>query len=351
MNKIYFITLTPYQLYFFGGEREERADYYLKGNYWPQQTALLGMIRYQILKQNGLLENNKIKNDIEASKWIGKKSFQYNEKKQTFGKIDAISPCYIVKQTANDLKKYLSTYPEYINELKLLGENYFLLCYDHKTDYSIRWKNVDDENDILCYRRTNERHQRHGENVDNNDILSNNKIFEEIERVGVDKNYDGQTDNDSFYKQVWYRMKKNFAFGFYLTVADDVKIEDADVPLGKENSAFRMKVIKEVIPKKTLNEQGNAIVLTSDAYVNVSFLEYCKFAVCATIPFRNLINITDSTYNYCGLHKSESRIQLLQRGSTFLAEDIRMLTKILKEETNFRKIGYNSFQIIQINLK
>ena len=45
--------------FFFGGERTlddgKSADYISHSNKFPQQSALLGMIRYQLLKQHNLL--------------------------------------------------------------------------------------------------------------------------------------------------------------------------------------------------------------------------------------------------------------------------------------------------------
>ncbi|WP_431430010.1 type III-B CRISPR module-associated Cmr3 family protein [Bacteroides hominis] len=59
MNRHYLITLTPMDWFFFGGERTlddgKSADYISYSNKFPQQSALLGMIRYQLLKQHNLL--------------------------------------------------------------------------------------------------------------------------------------------------------------------------------------------------------------------------------------------------------------------------------------------------------
>ncbi|MFK1829260.1 type III-B CRISPR module-associated Cmr3 family protein [Bacteroides fragilis] len=59
MNRHYLITLTPMDWFFFGGERTlddgKSADYISHSNKFPQQSALLGMIRYQLLKQHNLL--------------------------------------------------------------------------------------------------------------------------------------------------------------------------------------------------------------------------------------------------------------------------------------------------------
>jgi CRISPR-associated protein Cmr3 len=152
-NKTYFVTLTPYQLFFFGGEQDPSPEYYLKGSFLPQQTALLGMIRYQVLRQNGLLgDDNKIEaeNEIKAQGWIGVSSFKYDCDKQTFGKIISLSPCHIVEKTADDTLKYLPEKPEYLTELKVVQGNYFLPKHDPKEKYSsIRWKSIDGQEIFL----------------------------------------------------------------------------------------------------------------------------------------------------------------------------------------------------------
>jgi CRISPR-associated protein Cmr3 len=337
MSKTYFITLTPYDLYFFGGEQNERADYYLKGNPNPQQTALLGMVRYQILDQNGLLENNKIKDDDAAKEWIGADSFKHDISNQGFGKIVSISPCYIVEKTS--MKKYLPTYPVYMKGWKCVCNNYFLPAYDPKKEYPLRWKHVGSA-EVL-----GEDRKRYGEKF---------SYYKGVERVGVDKNSSGATDIDGFFKQVWLKMDKDFAFGFYLTLEEDVILRDADVSLGKENSSFQMTVKTENAPDSFQEkQQGNALVLTSDAYVNPDFFmkSKCSFAVCDTIPFRNLANKTSSSHEHYRGEKNKKRIQLLKRGSVFIADNIDEVADELKKHNNFYKIGYNTFQIIQIDGK
>ncbi|HRR62846.1 MAG TPA: type III-B CRISPR module-associated Cmr3 family protein [Paludibacteraceae bacterium] len=337
MNKTYFVTLTPYQLYFFGREQEVVADYYLKGNPLPQQTALLGMVRYQILKQNDFLYHNNLipKKKDEACKWIGCGSFQY-DKNLEFGKILSLSPCHLVKIDNDDTKKYLPTYPEFFHDLKKIGDNYFLPFYDPKKDYALRWRNTKNQNDIL-----------------------EDNFYEEVERVGVNKNYKGKTEEDSFYKQVWFKMKKGYAFGFYLTLSDDkVTFQDADVNLGKENTIFHMKVMEEDLPEEIYHPEDNAVVLTCDAFIDPKSIDDCSFAVCDNVPFRNLCNTTDPTHNHYGLNKSSKRIQLLKRGSVFIPNgsvfipnnNMNKFINALKNETNFRNIGYNAFQTFKLNI-
>jgi CRISPR type III-B/RAMP module-associated protein Cmr3 len=323
--KTYFITLTPYQLFFFGGEQGEKADYYLIGSFIPQQTALLGLIRHQILLQNNLMLNNKIINDDDAIEWIGAKSFEY-DKENDFNKILSISPCYLVKDGGVQ-KKYLPHYPAFVDGIIKLGDHFFLPNYDPKEHYSATWKEVN-----------------------GNSFLKETDCYEEVERIGVDKNYSGKTENDSFFKQIWLKMKNGYSFGFYITISDDVVLNNADVAFGKESSAFMMQVSD--IPMEPLSNVNNpnAILLISDAFVSPDFLNSSGFAICDTVPFRNLVNPTSMNHNYYGRHKSPVRLQLLKKGSVFLAEreNLAKMQNDLNTVSNFIKIGYNQFQLIKI---
>ena len=98
----YLITLTPIDKFYFGGETifkvssekkpenmtaEDRelktfddtfGSYIVKSNFLPQQTSLLGMLRFLILSNNGdLFSNNRIKQGKheEAANLIGERSF------------------------------------------------------------------------------------------------------------------------------------------------------------------------------------------------------------------------------------------------------------------------------------
>ncbi len=324
-NKTYFITLTPQQLFFFGGEQGEKADYYLRGSFIPQQTSLLGLVRHQVLIQNNLLHGNKIIDDAIAASWIGAKSFEYNQN-NAFGKVLSISPCYLVKDN-EVLEKYLPAHQDFIHGIKKLGEHYFLPNYNPKEHYSSIWKGIN-----------------------TGTILSEANCYEEVERIGVDKNYSGKTENDSFFKQIWLKMKKGYSFGFYLTLSDEVIFNNADVTFGKESSSFRMKVHDSESVAIENAVAPNAILLISDAFVSEKFIGYSDFAVCDTLPFRNIVNTTSRIHKYYSIHKSSVRLQLLKKGSVFIAnkDNLFQMNDELNSFTNFQKIGYNHFQLITI---
>ena len=53
------IKLTPLGEFFFGGDvtfgKANKRSYYVQSRRFPQQTTLLGMLRYELLKKNNLL--------------------------------------------------------------------------------------------------------------------------------------------------------------------------------------------------------------------------------------------------------------------------------------------------------
>ena len=103
MKNKYRITLTPVDKFFFGGDmtfqvgsdekdrfNTQYSSYIIQSRYFPQQTSLLGMLRFLILRDNeNVFKDNKIVNEKKAEDLIGNKSFTVNEPhgENCFGKI------------------------------------------------------------------------------------------------------------------------------------------------------------------------------------------------------------------------------------------------------------------------
>lgn len=337
-NKTYFITLTPHQLFFFGTEQGQTADYFVKGSFLPQQTALLGLVRHQVLLQNDLMQNNKITDDTEASKWIGGKSFEY-DKENDFGKIKSVSPCYLVKKDGDEAKtKLLPFHQSYCKNLKRLSANFFLPEYDPKQYYHDVWLSLDKTKSVC-----------------NSDCM----IYEEVTKPGVDKNYNGKTEEDdnAFYKQVWLKMKKGFSFGFYIVIKDDVTFKTAEVNFGKESAPFQMEVLQTQNTEVFDDEENpTALMLTSDTYSVDNILNLTDFAVTDTVPFRNIVNTTSKNTPYYSFdnrlsRKSTVRLQLYKRGSIFFAtrEKLEQIKTAIDEQTSFKNIGFNHYHLLNIS--
>ena len=99
----YKVNFQPVGTFYFGNERTlgpDNADYFASSNYLPQQTTILGVIRYRLLEMRGWLKDHNgytagKKDDIDAL--IGPKSFCGNppEKSSEFGVLKSLSPLFI----------------------------------------------------------------------------------------------------------------------------------------------------------------------------------------------------------------------------------------------------------------
>ena len=72
----YFIKLKPLNPFYFGSTKSfddnrvnenYKKPYFLKGNLYPQQTAILGMLRKKILEDNGILVENVKRNNEQKN--------------------------------------------------------------------------------------------------------------------------------------------------------------------------------------------------------------------------------------------------------------------------------------------
>lgn len=346
----YLVKLQPLAPFFFGGEQGETADYYLKGNYIPQQTALLGLIRHQLLIQNGLLPDGKISNKEKAAILIGSESFQYNKAHQNFGVIQELSECFIAltsKIKGEDFCTYLyhAAPPGFVTEAADVNGCLIFPDYKPKEDYLQNFRLL--KPSPLC-----------------RISFTINEIIDAIERPGVDKNYYGEPKEDGYYKQVWLTMKPDFTFAVYLILEnfynndEQVIFKDTIVSFGKESTPFKMEVEKPTSIHDAIEHPGsdqNALYLTSDTYLPEDIAGDCDLAVTDTVPFRNVVNyVSQEKEDYFNRKPTEipcsKRLQLYKRGSFFYTNNIENLAKKISGQHSFAKIGYNKFQFTSINI-
>lgn len=112
----YFVRMTPLEPFTFGGEKGFRFDskntengrnntantsYYQSSREMPEQTTVIGMLRYLILRQTGTAKqfSEYTREDREKiKKLIGDKSFSFQETVFQMGKLQSVSPVFIVDQ-------------------------------------------------------------------------------------------------------------------------------------------------------------------------------------------------------------------------------------------------------------
>ena len=121
----YLIKLKPIGKYFFGGDmtfevgdksnkdyNSKYSSYIIVSNKFPQQTSLLGMLRYLLLTKSPevfSLVKNQITNKSDAANVIGQASFsvmpdhKLDEKQDSrFGKIVSIGPCFLLHEYSKE---------------------------------------------------------------------------------------------------------------------------------------------------------------------------------------------------------------------------------------------------------
>jgi CRISPR-associated protein Cmr3 len=346
----YQIKLTPVDTYFFGGEKHIEKDgklesnYFVESNLYPQQTTLLGLLRYYLLLKNtSVFANNRITSRADATKIIGPSSFDYNLPPDNFGKIISVGLLYFQHNSQNYFFAPL--------DIAFEMENFQLIKEKNgkKTDYNAK----DHFLDICQYLVDNK-----GNKVKLSEIIS------DIPQVGNEKAEKGaskEEKDNKFYKQNAKKMSPGWNFCFDAEIADGAGIPDKDdvlfVPFGGEKSFFKMEVIKQApvsfsIPANFKRTKPYILCL-SDCFVSADILKQASLSVNRYVSFRNIQSKVEKTEKYSGLSQKDdkqltrsNRYNLLQRGSIiyFDNEQKRDGVKYLIESNNTKHcitIGFN----------
>lgn len=366
----YLVKLTPVEKFFFGQKNtfeEDNVNYFVRSSHFPQQTALLGLLRYQLLLNAGadIFSDNKIVEATEAAKLIGKQSFSPFSKGEGFGVIKGVSPIFLI-DSKNSEEIYFPAGKRYQKKDK--GGSYEFLSlsckeglpllanYSPKAGLPDMWINSKGE------------------------LLDEDTLFVEDSRVGIRKDYKGNTDDNSFFYETFYCFnnendKRNLCFAFYceleLELETEKKFSNRIVHLGGERQPFSMEVIKvnpvEGYTSKTeaikyeKDENYYTVMLLSDAYIESEVVDEAYFAVTEITEFACLLTTTEHTKRFYNRNKVRKpshatddnisvskEIELYARGSLFYFEnkDAAEDFKREVESSHFRTIGYNHTIII-----
>ncbi|MCK5059489.1 MAG: hypothetical protein KAT34_22760 [Candidatus Aminicenantes bacterium] len=374
--KNYLVTLRPLESFFFGGrknsEPEEKKDYYVKSRHFPQQTALLGMLRQELLMQNGLFPLNS-NNREQAARLIGGKSFNPGCENQDFGVIQEMSPLVLTKDD-----HFFHPCPKDLGMTLIIEKSEGKSCFNLAKENGETGKEQAGERPFIPHMKGyNPKTGTPELLIANNgckEWLKYPDVFTESEQVGIKKGREGRTEEEAYYKQVFLRMEKGFSYAFFISLKKDcdnkpVVLKDSIIYMGGERSAFKM-TIKEVSEKsgsenikelfdKTLPDFAEAkIILYSDAYVDAGIINLCKFAVTESCYFRNIRSNVRKTKKFDNLKPRDEeseitpylgkRLNFLKRGSVLYPDDEDGSIEKIKEmlgKPHFQKIGYNYYKI------
>lgn len=311
----YLVTLTPLEPFLFGGDNtfgkvgdKENGTYLVKSRKFPQQTAVLGILRKEIMTQSKVL-SRKIRGEWvdkhkkkEASDLVGTDKFDMKSNSlQNFGAINKLSPIFLIQNKTTFIKKVAIDKYQYKDGL--------LDGYNPKTDIYDNFISLDDTQ-----------------------TKNSDDIFKEVEQTG---NKTGGAEN-SLFKKTSYLLKDDFKFAFYLD--SDYELNNSIVSMGADGSSFKLEVSK-TDDRLYYEDKNNYLTLLSDSYITLSIKKHCDFAITSEINFRSLQNQKHVTQK--NEFKKSETIYLYEKGSVFINPSDELLENL--NNKNCQKIGYNIY--------
>ncbi|KLE02181.1 hypothetical protein [Aliarcobacter butzleri] len=323
----YLVTLTPLSPYLFGGDNtygkigdKENGTYITTSRLFPQQSAILGMLKKEIMTQKGLL-TRKIKgewvdkhNTQKANELVGNVKFDIKQTSlQNFGVIKEISPIFLQKDEKIIIKK--ANIKKFIPE-KIDG--YFIL------------KGFTSKDDIF----------------DNFESLDGISSYETEDIFLFDEQTQNQKEanENSLFKKISCILKKDFSFGFFIEC--ECELKNSIVTLGADRSSFKMEV-KQTDKKLSIND--NYLTLLSDSYITISLKENCDFAITSEISYKNLIGKKSSMTKNSDPKRNKQNnpflksdeIYFYEKGSVIINPSQKLIDNL--NNKNLQQIGYNIY--------
>lgn len=341
----YIITLKPIDKFFFGGDmtfsvgnnpqdkyNREYSSYIIESAQFPQQTSLLGMMRFLLLRNDtDCFDGVRITDIAKAAELIGEAGFGQG---RTYGKIKSLGHCFIrdcMESKDYHFAPYDSDYAVHAAEDTCLV-NGRKVCL-HKMDGFSSKKG---------YRKYLEC------GSEKKEVAS---FFVKDRRIGINRDIKtGKTEDAALFKQVSYRFSDSrYAFAFLAETDVDILPYDGQVvSVGADNSQFIIGI--SGAPKDV--EDGGAdckVRLLSPARILSKDMEKVAFCMTEVMPFRYLCS-TIHTKSYNVLHGKMSRserIEMYAPGSVFYFSseaDADAFRNALKSYEDFRRIGYNEYK-------
>jgi len=376
----YQIELTPLGAYYFGDERSfnspMNANYYVKSRPYPQQSTLLGALRYDILQRHGLLQKTPGKKlDPKAADLIGERGFS-PEGVGNFKLIRKISAVQLKKD--NDIFLQVPMDHKMDRLANKVHEFSYMSLFESHTSMEMPYFEAEPGKAWIAKHGTSYGLIKKESGEDEKILGWEGKEgpLTPSERVGIIKKREDKDDESAFYRQKRYRMKEGWSFVFCAEIDDEGKKEcysqqpESTFPIGGERVPFHLKAhriggqpteLQKLSLKPT--EDLSRVVLTSDAYVeDVSALLECVDTAIMDGPkdFRAIMTKVKQTEQYNNLtarqeanqiHRAgfSGLYQLVPRGSVFYVEknNWKSFTDLVHDNNSaWTQIGYNSFTII-----
>ena len=343
MGKWFLCTLKPLESYFFGGEHifdlaGEEKSYYIKSERLPNQSTLLGMLRFLVLSEAGLLNDTGIVPNNHRSfrdaqkRLIGENGFIIKgtmNSRVDYGEILSLSPLFLIDKNRHrwirtpynhdKQKKVFSCFTMKKGAFTDICKSTLLpINYNEKKGLTDSFLDIDaDDHPVRdC--------------SDNDGISHEVPLFSFVEHTRISRH----SDKEGYFKKGYISLDPDFSFSFYC----EMKIEDAlpkreTVYLGQEKSAFLFnceELNDNKNPVQSLEDKlkelyggdGAAVYYAaSDIYLPKGInKQNLLFSIVATKPFRTLTQNPSGCKNFRDSRIRSDEYQLVQAGSVFYLE-------------------------------
>jgi CRISPR-associated protein Cmr3 len=388
MTKICQIKLQPLTNFYFGGEhnfskgydaKKNEQNYFVRSTYYPQQSALLGMLRQEVLIQN---EQMPIKDKAKAKALIGEASFNADVAGD-FGKIKRLSPIFL----SDESRHYVPLSRSFIFDKK--AKTFTATQFTAESSFKAVFNGIERPCPALSDFNYKKGFAEGVVSLDSKkDKILYEDLFKESERIGIQKHAwrnnkktdeaKADTQNEAFYKQVSYifsQKHRKMVFSCFVEIDDDLELKDNLVFMGGERSAFKMtvedgsSVFSFEKPtdffKTAYDTEGgvsSGLTLISDSFIPSALFNTVLFAQNDSVSFRNFRTSVTNTVHWSAMTDYDKNLIatnkqwtfgtapmrsqqcfLLKRGSQLFFENQTQKEAFEKalENSPFRRIGCN----------
>ncbi len=348
----YLIKMTPLEPYFFGTEQgfkyegvsgQESETYYLRSKDMPEQTTILGMLRFMILQNVGILKDDCSYSDEEKNQMrelIGAQSFQFcmRDGIQDFGKIKEISPVFLVNKKGEYLVKNA-----YHNVGKKEDGKYMMNGY-HPIQMS---EKLVTSSGIISLPLPGQYDAKLGHadgfyNLNTREVIRN--PFESIVLTGNQKS-GKQNKEDGFFKKEVKLLKGEYSFAIIAELDKDCIPPKAICYMGQKKSAFELTTeclqndvnLCEMV-KKAFNDSSKQKETWYYALSDIVMHERLEFDSFCMIEQKQVRNLETNYVRNARqrLKRSMNQWNLIESGSVFYEKKPKNLNN-----DNCEQIGYN----------
>ncbi|MDE7313792.1 MAG: hypothetical protein K2N87_19575 [Eubacterium sp.] len=342
------IPLEPYafgtdQKFCYPGEKSTgKESYFVRSRTIPEQTTILGMLRFLVLKQRGLLHSDfqyteDEKQDI--ARCIGPESFQFGKEKQDFGCIHGISPVFLMDREGH----YLVKNPFHNTEKKKGYQPMMMSDKKVETSFGEIRLPKKGEYDAKTGHATGYYHLSNGS--------IHQDLFTSVLVPGNRKN-NKISDDDSFFKKEFFVLKKGYCFAVFVD-ADDLFQTDT-VSMGMGGNTFLVtsekdrqddldKCVKKAFAgaEHTGTEKEAWFYALSDLVVQHQIQDVKTFCIVEQKQMRNLTTDYSAQSWLRKLALRGYQRNIIQSGSVFFES-----CSLHLGNENDKQIGYN--RIVEI---